>query len=117
MPRKPGGQPGNTNAVTHNFYSRRFRKLERDDLKVALLDKLTDEIVLARICVRRLFETINDSETNLETMTSSMLALSLVLARLASLLRSQKLLGGEGDTFDTLHQALKEIIDELHISV
>jgi hypothetical protein len=43
--------------------------------------------------------------------------LSACFARLAGLLRTQKMLGGEGDTFDTLHRALKEIIDERHISV
>jgi hypothetical protein len=117
MPRKPGGQPGNTNALRHGFYSRKFRKLEIDDLDTALIDGLTDEITCARICYRRLFEIINDSDTNLETMTTSVTALSACFARLAGLLRTQKMLGGEGDTFDTLHRALKEIIDERHISV
>ena len=44
--RKRGGQPCNTNALKHGFYSHRFNNLELADLGTALSDGLTDEIAL-----------------------------------------------------------------------
>jgi hypothetical protein len=53
--RRPGGQPGNRNALKHGFYSKLFKPGELDDLNAVLADGLTDEIAMLRVVVRRLF--------------------------------------------------------------
>ena len=52
----PGAQPGNTNALKHGFYSRRFNKRELADLEIASIKSLEDEISLLRLFSRRLVE-------------------------------------------------------------
>ena len=47
--RKRGGQPGNSNAWKHGFYSRSFTKLEAKDLKVVTSLDLTNEIIMLRV--------------------------------------------------------------------
>jgi hypothetical protein len=54
--RHPGAQPGNTNALRHGFYSRRFCRAEKDDLQRNLLNNLDDEIALLRVAIRRVFD-------------------------------------------------------------
>jgi hypothetical protein len=45
MPKRSrGAQPGNTNALKHGFYSKRFSQLELTDLETALGDGLGDEV-------------------------------------------------------------------------
>jgi len=117
MPRKPGGQPGNTNALQHGFYSRKFHRIDLDDLDAGFVDNTIDEIVMLRVCFRKLFGLINDSKAGLEPITYSVVSMASACAKLGHLLRLQKLSGNKGDTFDTLHKALKEIVDELHISI
>jgi hypothetical protein len=44
-----GGQPGNTNALKHGFYSRRFRDIEFSDLDVITVADLQNEIAMMRV--------------------------------------------------------------------
>jgi len=46
--RKGGGQPGNTNALKHGFYSRRFCDLELGDFESSLGDDLQSEVAMLR---------------------------------------------------------------------
>jgi hypothetical protein len=55
-PRKSGGQPGNTNAVTHGFYSQRFKKKLLVGSPDPNPNNLKEEIVLLRIFLRRIIE-------------------------------------------------------------
>lgn len=47
--RNRGGQPGNTNALKHGFYSRRFRDIEFSDLDVITVADLQNEIAMMRV--------------------------------------------------------------------
>ncbi len=116
MTRKPGGQPANTNALKHGYFSKYFSKDEIADLEAALSDKLTDEIALVRVIVRRLFK-ITGEETDPQKLSASVSTLSLVLDRLAHMLRTQHLLSKDSgvSSLDVLSQALKEVSDELKL--
>jgi hypothetical protein len=56
QPRKRGAPRGNTNALKHGYYSRRFQRIELKDMQDGLLDHLNDEIALLRVTMRRVFE-------------------------------------------------------------
>jgi hypothetical protein len=53
--RKTGAQPGNSNAMRHGFYSRRFREIDKADLD-KIQANINDEIAALRIAARRMFE-------------------------------------------------------------
>jgi hypothetical protein len=48
----PGGQPGNTNALKHGFYTKNFSLAERRGLQAAEGVILGDEIGLLRVLIR-----------------------------------------------------------------
>jgi hypothetical protein len=117
MPRKRGAPLGNTNALKHGFYSRKFKKREAADLQAALGEGLTDEIKLTRVLIRRVFEFLSDSsDLPLEDAISGLTAISSANAKLASMLRTQQMLNSHVDTSLAFSQALKEISDELGIN-
>jgi len=119
--KRRGGQPGNVNAVKHGFYSRRFHEVEAADLEAALRDGLGDEIGLMRVMIRRVFEYANEEAGDLGSSgkspteclaawTGTLSALGAASTRLAGLLRTQKLLGGnEDDALSALSLALGEV--------
>ncbi|MDY6874320.1 MAG: hypothetical protein SVR81_10205, partial [Chloroflexota bacterium] len=47
--RKRGGQPGNTNALKHGFYTKNFSLAERRGLEATKVIVLADEITLLRV--------------------------------------------------------------------
>ena len=52
--KKRGGQPGNTNALKHGFYTKNFSLAERRGLQATEGVALGDEIGLLRVLIRRL---------------------------------------------------------------
>ena len=112
--RKRGGQPGNTNALKHGFYARKFHELEAEDLQVALQGKLQDEIDMLRVTIRRVFDLATDETLDLEASSRALGTLGVASTRLAGLLNTQKLLYGKQDeVMLALHQAIKEVNEEL----
>jgi hypothetical protein len=114
--RKRGAPKGNTNALKHGFYSRRFNDseaLELNDLKSGLID----EIALLRVLIRRVFEKVDEIDDDVENWARMLNTLSIASTRLASLLKTQKNLNdGEGSELsNALIQALSEVKDELGI--
>ena len=115
--RRRGGQPGNTNALKHGFYSRAFKSGELADLDAILAEGLQDEIAMLRLTTRRVIEFINEFETPKEAV-ATLGALGLAATRLAGLMRTQKILAGqEQNTSAALSQALGEVVKELGIHV
>jgi hypothetical protein len=53
--RTRGAQPGNSNALHHGFYSRKFKDLDVKDLE-AMSATIDDEIAALRVAARRIFE-------------------------------------------------------------
>lgn len=110
--RKRGGQPGNTNALRHGFYSRRFRNQEIADLEAMAAQGLQDEIDMLRVAARRVME-LADGVDTLEDAIAVLSTLSVAASRLAQLLKAQRALGAEGgEVAETLSQALKDVLKE-----
>ncbi len=113
--RKRGGQPGNTNAFKHGFYTKNFSLAERRGLQAAKGVVLGDEIALLRVLIRRFAEEILSSQGAAPIETAQHLAVvSEAMLRLASLLRTDHMLGGaQSSTFiKQLSLVLEEISDE-----
>jgi hypothetical protein len=114
--RRPGAQPGNTNALKHGFYSRRFNPLEINDLDVALREGVEDEIALLRVTIRRVFDLATQEGDDPETWCKALSTLGLASSRLAGLVRTQKLIKGDSSSVaSALSQALGEVCDDLGI--
>ncbi len=114
MTKKKGAQPGNVNALKHGLYSDRFTLQERT--KLLNIDKsLNSEIDLLRVMIDRYISSFtsieNPTQSNyLEVITN----LSLVMIRLASLIRTEMLLPKpKTGITDLIDQALSEIFKEL----
>jgi hypothetical protein len=114
--RKRGAQPGNQNAFKHGFYGRYFENLEAGDLDAILTDGLQDEIAMMRVITRRVMKLSRGVE-NLDEAITILGALGIAASRLAGLLKTQKILGGEQteDVAVAISQALSDVIKELGI--
>ena len=114
--RKPGGQPGNINALKHGFYTKNFSLAERRGLQAAEGVLLGDEIGLLRVLIRRFAEQIQASQgVALNKSAQHLAVVSEAMLRLASLLRTDQMLGGaQSSTFITqLYLAIKEVTEEM----
>ena len=115
-PHLRGAQPGNTNALKHGFYSRRFSELELSDLEVALSGGLDNEIQMLRVACRRGFEAWEQAES-LDEKMKCLSTLSIASTRLATLERTKRmLLGNEVSDFESaFNKAMSEVCDQLGI--
>lgn len=99
------------------FYARLYRSGELADLDAMLAEGLQEEITLLRVATRRVIETLAEFETPKEAV-ATLGALGLAATRLASLLRTQKLLDSETqNTSAALSQALSDVVKELDLHV
>ena len=117
--RKPGGQPGNTNALKHGFYTKYFSLTERRGLQAAEGVILRDEIDLLRVLIRRFSEQIQASQAvSLYESAQFLAVISEAMSRLASLLRTDHMLGGpETNALSaSLDCVLKELSEELGLN-
>ena len=114
--RRRGGQPGNHNAYKHGFYSRYFTHIECRDLEVIKVEGLDDEIALIRIVARRLLELVNCAE-DVDQVSGALDSLGIANLRLASLLKTRKILTGSSNTdvLKVLASALTAVRQELKI--
>jgi hypothetical protein len=118
----PRGAPkGNTNAIKHGFYSRRFRQQDINDLdalSAADLPSLSSELALLRVALARTFEQAQDGGEDTDWIVY-LADIGLAATRVASLLRTQKLLNGDYATNarQTILSAIAEVAREKHLSV
>lgn len=101
--RRPGGQPGNTNALKHGFYARKFKPNQLEDYdRARSLTGLDEEIALLRLVILNLAQSclpVPGSPPDLAACT----ALEASIARLAHLLKDQRLLStGIADPADLI---------------
>jgi len=132
--RKKGGQPGNTNALRHGFYSRKFQELEAADLD-QIRAGMVDEIAMLRVSIRRVFDhstdlaeaieqlkqelisrTGTDSDNSqafskLNVLSSALSTLGIATTRLAHMLRTQQFLDGGSD--DPLEELILEALENM----
>ena len=105
--RKRGGQPGNSNALRHGFFSRSFTEAEMDDLEKNVKGEFTDEIALARVNAAHLAELLKDYKNiSLDDYVSASNALNNYLDRIQSLSRAQRFMYRNQTTME---QALAEL--------
>ena len=117
LPRKRGGQPGNTNALKHGFYSPRFHKRELTDLAASSFKDLDQEIALLRTFTRRLAER-RTSTSDLRDTLLLVRTLCLSSSLLTRLLKIQRLLSStsQKEEFDgVLEETLDQVCKELGI--
>jgi hypothetical protein len=108
-----GGQPGNLNALKHGYYSRHFSKMELKDLDAMLENGLDSEIRMLRVSIRRLFELTQENE-DVEIGLRLLTVLGNTASRLANLLRTEALLGGnrELSIYNQLVMAIEVVAKE-----
>jgi hypothetical protein len=114
--KKPGGQPGNTNALKHGFYTKNFSLAERRGLEAAEGVVLGDEIGLLRVLIRRFAAQIQASQgVSLYESAQFLAVISEAMSRLASLLRTDHMLGGDqtNDLFTHLNIAMNNVLEEM----
>jgi hypothetical protein len=114
--KKRGGQPGNTNALKHGFYSKNFSLAERRGLTAFEGVVLGDEIALLRVLIHRYASQIQAAPALAPLETAHHLSvISQAMLRLGSLLRTDHLLGGaHSSTFiKQLNRALEQVEKEL----
>jgi hypothetical protein len=114
--KRRGGQPGNTNAFKHGFYTKNFSLAERRGLEATEGVVLGDEIGLLRVLIRRFAEQIKGSQgVSLNETCQHLSVISEAMVRLASLLRTDRMLGGsECDTLAMhLENSMNSVLEEL----
>jgi hypothetical protein len=110
-----GAQPGNTNALKHGFYARKFTHSEHLDLESVGVG-IDSEVAMLRVATRRMFDLAN-GEHDLESMIHITGALGQAATRLAGLLRTQKLLGGDDNSsvIRAISEAVAEVVQEMNL--
>ena len=114
--RKPGGQPGNTNALKHGFYTKNFSLAERRGLQATEEVVLADEIGLLRVLIRRFADQIQSSQgVSLNESAQHLAVVSEAMLRLASLLRTDHMLGGRESSSiaASLNRAMSAVLEDL----
>jgi hypothetical protein len=114
--KKPGGQPKNTNALKHGFYSRSFRTQEAADLLRVDPENLDDEIRMLKVVARRMLEMASDKEITYADTLKTLTALGVTSTRIATLMRTKSILTGEDNsTTAAISAALSQVIKEIGI--
>jgi hypothetical protein len=112
--RKPGGQPGNANALQHGFYSKSFTEAEMRRLDEDIEGEFIDEIALARTNAARLAELLKDYKNmSLDDVVSASNALNNYIDRIQSLSRSQRFMYRNQTTLEQALEELSKIPPEL----
>ena len=112
--RKPGAQPGNTNALKHGEYSKRL------DTTISTSDPLgmDEEIAMLRFAMRRVFTFAeHHEEQDIQTWGDTLNLLSRSASRLAQVLRTKQQLQAErkDDLATAIQKALVEVTQEMGI--
>jgi hypothetical protein len=116
--RKAGGQPGNTNRLTHGYYSKNYKRTEREAL-LALREGLTDEVEMLRVAIHRVFKCMyipRGSEMSAwqknTLLCQTLSTLGIATTRLCHAMRTQKFLeGGAGSEMDELLNNALDILE------
>ena len=88
---KRGGQPSNTNALRHGFYSKSFWEAELQALDTDLQGEFLDELNAVRTNMARLAELMKDYKNmSLEEFVTASNALNNFVDRIQSLSRAQR---------------------------
>jgi hypothetical protein len=106
--RKPGGQPGNVNAIKHGRYA---RSVPAEYSPKNISSSLEEEISMLRNATRRVFE-LADKAGDIDQAIKVLGALGLASIRTSRLLKSQKELGDGDQALDLILAALSEFLSD-----
>ena len=108
-----GAPAGNTNALKHGFYARKFRPAEAKDLDGYTFDGVKEEILVLRVIIRRTLELAQSTEDRAEVI-ALLRVVSLAVIALTRLVRTELLLNpAERGLYEkALQQALAEVTAE-----
>lgn len=115
--RRRGGQPGNTNAVKHGLYSRRFDPEEVEALS-GMQDGVKDEIEAVRVTLSRILSYLNGLDVS-EMKAEDFAAVSSLVAKNAAtvgrLMQIDKALNDSANV--GIHQQLLDALEEVNASL
>lgn len=116
MTKKRGAPPGNTNALRHGYYTRRFRDVEPQDLEV-ISGNLTNEIAGMRVAARRIMKYSEEVESQDPMKAVSALnSFGLACVRIAGLSKTLAALTGNNDESQTaISIALTKVSELLNL--
>jgi hypothetical protein len=105
--RRPGGQPGNTNAIRHGLYSKYFTEIEMQGLDTNVTGEFTDELAFARVQLGRLAKMLeNHQDMPFADYIAATNAANNLLDRIQRLSRAQQFMYRNQTT---LEQAIAEL--------
>ncbi len=100
------------NAYKHGFYAEKLMDREIDDLDEYVLEGLKEEIGVMRVFMRRVIN-LAKGERDIEKAIGNLGALGLASTRIAGMLKTQQLLGGDQDKVaEALSNALTEVLED-----
>jgi hypothetical protein len=109
--RRPGGQPGNTNAIKHGFYSPRIRQNQSGHPHRVKYTGVRDEIDLLRMSIRRVVDWGEDIQSLPDALTFLRI-LALASISLSRLVRAQQVIA-DSDYELAIGRAVSDISEEL----
>ena len=115
--RRRGGQPGNTNAVKHGLYSRRFDPEEVEALS-GMQEGVKDEIELARVNLSRIAEYINSVDMTGMTVEDYVALQNLIAKYTATVGRLKQIDKALSDSANVgIHAQLLAALEEVNASL
>ena len=115
--KRRGGQPGNTNAVKHGLYSRRFDPEEVSALS-AMQDGVKDEIDACRVTLGRILEYLNGLDTSKMKAEDYAAVVSLVSKNAATVGRLMQIDKALNDSANVgIHAQLLAALEEVNASL
>lgn len=115
--RRRGAQPGNTNAVKHGLYSRRFDPEEVEALS-GMQDGVKDEIELARVNLSRIAEYINSVDMSNLTVEDYVALQNLIAKYTATVGRLKQIDKALSDSANVgIHAQLLAALEEVNASL
>ena len=88
------GSPGNTNALKHGLYAKRFSLDEKKSLKQMPESDLRQEIALLRVVADRLLQSLSAIENDADAQAKTATVLTLTITALNTTMRTHALLTG-----------------------
>lgn len=115
--RRRGAQPGNTNAVKHGLYSRRFDPEEVEALS-GMQDGVKDEIELTRVNLSRIAEYINSVDMSKMTVEDYVALQNLIAKYTATVGRLKQIDKALSDSANVgIHAQLLAALEEVNASL
>jgi hypothetical protein len=115
--KRRGGQPGNTNAVKHGLYSRRFDPEEVEALS-GMQDGVKDEIEAVRVTLSRILDYLNGIDTSTMKAEDYSAVVSLVAKNAATVGRLMQIDKALNDSANVgIHAQLLAALEDVNQSL